>query len=449
MKNQAEQDLRAELERVRARLAESEACLKAIRSGDGSAIAADPQGKPAAVPEINRDLTQRERAAEEQLHKASLYARSLIEACLDPFVAISREGKITDVNQATEKVTGVARDRLIGSDFFDYFTKPEQARQAHERVFAEGSVGDYALALRHTSGRLTHVLYNATAFKNAPGEIEGIFATARDITDRRRAEQEVRKLNQQLEERVTARTAELVAVNKELEAFTYAVAHDLRAPLRHIQGFSDLLARDVTSALSAEGRHCLDCILQGTSRMGKLLEDLLNLSRLGRHAVNRRRVQLKELVQEAIDELAPETARRVIEWKVGDLPVADCDPALMKIVFVNLLSNAVKFTRPRTTATIEVGQKVLNGETVLFVRDNGAGFDMKYAGKLFGVFQRLHLESEFEGTGVGLATVHRILQKHGGRIWAESAIDQGATFYFTFGNPDAIAEQLVTAQEAV
>ena len=386
--------------------------------------------------EMGLDVTERKRA-ERELQKASLYSRSLLEASLDPLVTISREGKITDVNAATEKVTGMGRERLSGSDFCSYFTRPAEARKGYERVFAEGSVCGYPLAVQHASGALTHVLYNATVFKNERGEIEEIFAAARDITDRVLAEQEVRQLNQELEARVAARTAELLALNKELESFTYAVAHDLRAPLRHIQGFSDLLLHDGASTLSPDAQHWLDCVLNGTGRMGKLLEDLLNLSRLGRQTLNRRMVPLKTLVQEVIDDLAPETANRLIDWKLGDLPIADCDPALMRIVFVNLLSNAVKFTRPRSTATVEIGQEMLNGEPVLFVRDNGAGFDMKYVGKLFGVFQRLHLEKDFEGTGIGLATVQRILLKHGGRIWAEAEVDKGATFYFTFGGAAA------------
>ena len=395
-----------------------------------------------------RDITERKQA-EAALRKASLYTRSLIEASLDPLVTISREGKITDVNEATEKVTGVARDRLIGSDFCSYFTRPAEARKGYERVFAEGSVCDYPLAVRHASGALTHVLYNATVFKNERGEIEGVFAAARDITDRMLAEQEVRQLNQELEARVAARTAELLTLNKELESFTYAVAHDLRAPLRHIHGFSDLLLHDGASTLSPDAQHWLDCILSGTGRMEKLLEDLLNLSRLGKQTLNRRTVPLQTLVQEVIDDLAPETTHRQIDWKLGDLPMANCDPALARIVFANLLSNAVKFTRPRSTATIEIGQEMLNDEPVLFVRDNGAGFDMKYVGKLFGVFQRLHLEKDFEGTGIGLATVQRILLKHGGRIWAEAEVDKGATFYFTFGGAEALDEQHVAVEAAV
>ncbi len=398
--------------------------------------------------EMGLDVTARNHA-ERALRKASLYSRSLLEASLDPLVTISREGKITDVNEATEKVTGVARQRLIGSDFCSYFTQPEEARKGYERVFAEGSICDYPLAVRRASGHLTDVLYNATVFRNDRGEIEGVFAAARDITDRKRAEEEVRQLNQELEGRVAARTAELLALNKELESFSYAVAHDLRAPLRHIHGFSDLLLHDGASTLSADSQHWLQCVLDGTGRMGKLLEDLLNLSRLGRQTVNRRTVPLKNLVQEVIDDLAPETAHRLIEWKLGELPATDCDPALARIVFANLLSNAVKFTRPCSVAVIEIGEMVRDGEPVLFVRDNGAGFDMKYVGKLFGVFQRLHLEKDFEGTGVGLATVQRILLKHWGKIWAEAEVNKGATFYFTFGEVMANDEQHVAVEATI
>ncbi len=413
-----------------------------------ASIFRNEKGEVEGVFAAARDVTQRKRA-EEALHKASLYARSLIEASLDPLVTISREGKITDVNEATVNVTGVRREPLIGSDFSDYFTQPDKARQGYEQVFAHGSVRDYPLAIRHTSGQVTEVLYNATVFRNQKEEIEGVFAAARDVTARKRAEDEIRKLNQELEARVEARTAELSAVNKELEAFTYAVAHDLRAPLRHIHGFSDILLHDPSSTLSEDGRHCLDSAIQGTTRMEKLLEDLLNLSRLGRQAIRPRRVELKRLVQEVIEDLAPDTANRQIEWHVGELPTVNCDPGLMKMVFMNLLSNALKFTRLRTTATIAIGQEMAQGEPVIVVRDNGAGFDMKYVDKLFGVFQRLHGDKDFEGTGIGLVTVRRILQKHGGTIWAEAQVDKGASFYFTLGSTCVGQEQVLASEEAI
>ena len=503
---------------------------------------------------IDRTDIQRQETVQ-QLHRASLYARSLIEASVDPLVTISKDGKIMDVNHATEAATGLTRAQLIGSDFSNYFTHPEQARNGYEQVFATGTVRDYALSLRHTSGRVMDVLYNATVFKNEAGEVEGVFAAARDVTERnraesallrseqryrslvvatsqviwttnpegevagdmpmwreftgqtyeemqgggwietvhpddrertaavwsravknrtlydtdyrmrrrdgeyrymmvrgvpllegdgsirewigtctdvterRKAEEEIRLLNEQLEHRVLQRTTQLEASNKELEAFTYSVSHDLRAPLRHIAGFAKMLAEEYESRLDENGRHYLQRVSEGVQRMGQLVDDLLNLARVGRKELGLQVTGLGSIVQEVIADLKPETEGRDIEWKIGNLPFVECDAALMKQVFQNLLSNSVKFTRPRPHAVIEVGQKEEDG--VVFVRDNGVGFSMKYADKLFGVFQRLHRPEDFEGTGVGLATVQRIIAKHGGKIWAEAELDKGAAFYFT------------------
>ncbi len=776
----------------------------------------DRLGNIVGASTIARDITERKRA-EQEVRKASLYARSLLEASLDPLVTISREGKITDVNHATETITEVPREQLIGSDFCDYFTEPENARQGYQRVFAEGMVQDYILAIRSATGTVRDVLYNASLFRNEAGEVEGVFAAARDVTareraergmrslsacnevlvreadeqsllericelvvkiggyrmawvgyaehdekktvrpvaesgfeigyldtanitwaddergrgptgtairtgapiachdvctdprfipwrenaikrgyrstlvlplkngeevlgaisiyaaeagafdegeqhlleelannlsygimalrgaaERRKAEQEIRKLNQELEQRVQQRTAELqkseqrvrrkleailspegdlgsleladvldvpavqslidnfyavhpipigvidlkgkvlagvgwqpictqfhranpetcknciesdmllsagatpgefkvykcknhmwdvatpilvggqhlgnlftgqfffadepvdyelfrsqaqrygfdetaylaeletvprlnrdslngvmaflsklaqvlsdlgyssiklarsmtessransdlAATVKELEAFTYSVSHDLRAPLRHISGFSKLLTEEYGPTLPAEAQHHLQRVADGTRRMGLLVDDLLNLARVGRRELTLRVSGLRSIVDEIIDELAPDCAGRQIEWEIGDLPFVECDPGLIKQVLQNLLSNAVKFTRPRTQAVIAVGQKTIAGTPTVFVRDNGVGFSMKYADKLFGVFQRLHRTEDFEGTGVGLATVQRIIQKHRGRIWVEAELDKGATFYFTLG----------------
>jgi len=225
---------------------------------------------------------------------------------------------------------------------------------------------------------------------------------------------------------------QLATANQELEAFTYSVAHDLRAPLRHIDGFSKMLEEE-TQALTDEAKRFVKRIRDGARQMGQLVDDLLNLARLGRKELSLQVTGLSTLAEETVAEVKKENAGREIEWKIGALPFVECDPGLMKQVFVNLFSNAAKYSRPRQLARIEVGTIDVDGQGAIFVRDNGVGFSMKYADKLFGVFQRLHRAEDFEGTGIGLATVQRIIRKHGGRIWAEAELDKGATFYFTLG----------------
>lgn len=247
--------------------------------------------------------------------------------------------------------------------------------------------------------------------------------------------QRFQKLSEELEHRVQQRTAELEATNKELEAFTYSVSHDLRAPLRRIDGFANLLVEEHGVHLPDEAARYLTRVREGTRHMGQLVDDLLNLARVGRKELNLQVAGLSSIVERVAGVLKRETPDRVIEWKIQSLPFVECDPALIEVVFTNLLSNSVKYTRPRERAVIEVGAVQKNGQPVIFVRDNGVGFSMKYADKLFGVFQRLHRVEDFEGTGVGLATVQRILHKHGGTIWAEAALDKGACFYFTIGTP--------------
>ena len=238
-------------------------------------------------------------------------------------------------------------------------------------------------------------------------------------------------------ERLKRRTAELSETNIELESFAYSVAHDLRAPLRHVSGYSGVLIQDYGPRLDEEGLRCLGKIADCSKKMGHLVDDLLSLSQIGRQDLSFQNTPLDSLLRQAVDDLAPECAGRQVEWQVGGLFSSECDPGLMKQVFVNLLSNAVKYTRRREHAVIQVGRIGQNGEQVVFVRDNGVGFDMQYAGNLFGVFHRLHKASDFEGTGVGLAIVQRIIRKHGGRIWAEAEVDRGATFFFTLGTPES------------
>jgi PAS domain S-box-containing protein len=662
------------------------------------------------VPAVRRALVEaaehkERKKVEAELKAASLYSRTLIEASLDPLVTISSEGKVMDVNKATEEITGVSREQIIGNDFSDYFTEPEKARAGYKKVFSEGSVKDYPLAIRHITGRVAEVLYNATIYKNEKGEVQGVFAAARDVTELKKAEEELREAHRTMEERVKIRTAELEAeiaarekmgealrekqtllravmdgttdpvyakdresrilmanealakvvgkpleeiigrtaseyhdtaavgqmlrehdlkvmasgrsetmeetiltssgssvflsnkapyrnasgdiigiigisrditarkhaeaelkhayaqlqqsrdlyaslydsapvgylstdahtliqkanltvcqflgvkreiltgklltrfidgasmnvfyshrrqaletgaescdvtmlksdgsilharleirpsddggfsivvidimnrkkveetlkaesarlasANKELEAFAYSASHDLKAPLRAIDGYSRMLLKDEGSKLSDEGRRRLRALRDNAHRMNRLIDDLLAFSRLGRQDMTLSAIDMENLVNQVCNDCLDTDPGRSIELRIQTLPNAYGDVGLMRQVLSNLVANAVKFTKPRGDAVIEIDGKEERGGNVYWIRDNGVGFDMAYKDKLFGVFQRLHDADEFKGTGVGLAIVQRIIHRHGGKIWAEGEVDKGATFYFT------------------
>jgi light-regulated signal transduction histidine kinase (bacteriophytochrome) len=260
------------------------------------------------------------------------------------------------------------------------------------------------------------------------GQAVAIMETSNDITERKHREEQIRALNQELARRST----ELEATNKELEAFAYSVSHDLRAPLRHMVGYAELLQKKASSVLDEKSHRYMAMILESAKRMGNLIDDLLAFSRIGRAETQMTLVNLDQLINEVLGELRQETTGRDILWRIDTLPVCRGDRSMLRLVLVNLLSNAIKFTRRQPKTKIEVGCADANkDEIVVFFRDNGAGFDMKYVKKLFGVFQRLHQTDAFEGTGIGLATVQRIIHRHGGKVWAEGAVDQGATFYFS------------------
>ena len=270
-------------------------------------------------------------------------------------------------------------------------------------------------------------------FSAAGRRVENGLRQARDrlqveLEQRKRREDEIHQLNQEL----VKQAAELEASNKELESFAYSVSHDLRAPLRHVVGYSELLQKQASSLLDDKSRRYMQTILESSKRMGNLIDDLLGFSRIGRAETKKTAVNLEQLIRQVVAELGQETSGRDIAWKIGALPVCYGDRSMLKVVLVNLVSNAVKFTRMRAPAEIEIGcADGKENQVEVFVRDNGAGFDMRYANKLFGVFQRLHRSEEFEGTGIGLATAQRIIHRHGGKIRAEGAVDQGATFYFS------------------
>ena len=571
------------------------------RAFDAMTAAIDKRVRERTI-ELENAVAER-KEAENIVKLANAYNRSLLEASLDPLVTIDVNGKITDVNVATEKVTGRSRTELIDTEFSDYFTEPAKARAGYQQVFQEGLVMDYALEIRRRDGHITPVLYNAAVYRDEAGKDIGVFAAARDITERRRAEEiaklddvrnarilkisqypaaslrelldlaldeaialsgskfgylyfynentqdftlhawskevmnecvianpqtdyklektgiwgevvrqrkpiivndfaaphplkkgypeghapllrffsvpvfsegrivavvgfanrtseytdrdvsqmtllmdsvwkiverkqaeeEIKKLNRELESRVLERTAQLEASNKELEAFAYSVSHDLRTPLRGIDGFSLALLEDYADKLDESGKDYLERVRAGALKMGQLIDALLNLSRLTRGEVRRASVDLSALAKNAAEELRKSEPVRRVDFIIASDVTVKGDPVMLRAVIDNLLGNAWKFTGKRDAGRIEFGVKKVDGKTAYFVQDNGSGFDMTYANKLFTAFQRLHGTTDFPGLGIGLATVQRIIHRHGGRVWAEGEVEKGATFFFTLG----------------
>lgn len=384
---------------------------------------------------MNAELERRVEQRASALRESEERFRLLFEGVTDYAIyMLDPHGKVLTWNAGAERMKGYGSEEIIGEDFACFYPAEAQAsgkpRRDLQEAIIKGKYEEESLRVRKDGTTFWAYKIIAPLYEEG-GALRGFSAIARDITERRKAEGEIRGLNQELERRVHERTAELEATNKELEAFTYSVSHDLRAPLRHIAGFSRMLAEDAGNSLKPEARHYLQRIQEGTHRMGALVDDLLSLTRIGRHEIRVQVTGIESIVKDVISDLKPDTEGRIVEWKVGKLPFVEADPALLKVVFQNLLSNALKYTRPRANAIVEVGAEQISDEQVVYVRDNGVGFNMKYADKLFGVFQRLHRSEDFEGTGVGLATVQRIVQKHSGRIWVEAELDKGATFYFT------------------
>jgi light-regulated signal transduction histidine kinase (bacteriophytochrome) len=309
----------------------------------------------------------------------------------------------------------------------------ERTIEIRTRAFQSGDPYEVTYRLkRREDGVYRWHVGRAAPLRNDSGAIVMWVGTSTDVDDARRAAEDLKTLNADLELRVLARTAELETANQELESFSYSVSHDLRAPLRHVQGYVEMLTAETGGQLSAKSLRYLKTITDATVEMGDLIDDLLAFSRTARIQMSEGRVSLDDLVRDTVSGLDIATRGRKISWNIAPLPTAIGDPSMLKQVFANLLGNAVKYTGQREHAAIEIGcAGEEDGRRVLFVRDNGAGFDMRYAHKLFGVFQRLHRADEFEGTGIGLATVRRIVSRHGGRTWAEGKVNDGATFYFT------------------
>lgn len=354
-------------------------------------------------------------------------------------VAITNaKGKITFVNEKFCAISKYSRAELIGQDHriinSGHHTK-EFFRTLWDTI-TEGGVWHGEIKNRAKDGSYYWVDTTIVPFLDPEGKPRQYIAIRADISERKRIEQEVLELNVDLEKRVAERTEELQIANKELESFSYSVSHDLRAPLRAVDGFSQAVIEDYGSQLPEEGQRYLKTIRSGAQKMGALIDDLLTFSRLHRLPIRSVPTNTEALVRGVLLEILAGEGERSIKTNISNLQPSLGDPALLKQVWTNLLSNALKYTRKRSPALIDIGSQERDGETVYFVRDNGTGFDMRYVDKLFGVFQRLHRVEDYEGTGVGLAIVQRIVHRHGGRVWAEGVSDQGATFYFTLSrNP--------------
>lgn len=380
------------------------------------------------------DITERKRA-EEALRERGEYLENLLESAPGAIVTVNKKGDIQTANARTEELFGYARDELVGQPIDTLL--PERARSAHSRhlttYFERPEQRPMGLG-RDLAGRrkdgTEFPVEVGLSFAHDEDETIGIAFVA-DITERKQVQEKIKSLNKELEERVARRTVQLEAANRELEAFSYSVSHDLRAPLRTVDGFSRILLEESGPQLSSEAQRYLNLVREGAQQMGNLIDDLLAFSRLGRQPLRSQHVQPEALARRVLADLESEQEGRQVEIVISEMPACQGDPALLTQVYVNLLGNALKFTRKCEVAQIEIGYGAVTGEPAYYVKDNGAGFDMKYADKLFGVFQRLHRSEEYEGTGVGLATVQRIIHRHGGRIWVDAAVDQGAAFYFT------------------
>lgn len=387
-----------------------------------------PGGEVQGLVGVEREITARVRAEE-----ALRYQANLLQNVSDAIIATDLDFRITSWNAAAEEMYGWSAEEAIGRTTAQLFptTYPQGSAAEVLRQFRESGVWKGEVIQPRKDGAPIDVLASVSLIRDSAGNPVGAVAVNRDITERNRAEAEVRRLNAELEGRVVERTAQLEAANQELEAFAYSVSHDLRAPLRAIEGYTRILEDDYAGALDAEGRRVCGVIRSEARRMGQLIDDLLTFSRLSRAPMEASPIDMERLVAETIEELVAPSDRDRIELRIGRLPRSVGDPSLIRQVWRNLLSNAIKFSSKRERAIIEVRGSQDESDNVYLVRDNGAGFDMRYAGKLFGVFQRLHSEREFEGTGVGLAIVQRVVHRHGGRVSAESHVEDGATFTFT------------------
>ena len=365
----------------------------------------------------------------------SRFLASIVEQSEDAIVTRTLDDVIMSWNPGAERLYGYSAAEAIGHTARELYLRdlPESEYQRVLSKIRGAQPVRFEWQCTRRSGETVFVFGSAGPLYDAAGNHIGEIVLARDVSELREAREALVQLNNDLEQRVAERTAQLEAAYREAESLSYSIAHDLRAPLRAISGYARILEEELEPILPAEAQNYLQRMAANAVRLGTLIDALLSLQRLSRQPLARTATRLNEAVDDALNWLRGEQPGREVSVHVDDLGQAEVDPALIRLAFANLLSNAIKFTRGRQPARIRVGSMRHGGETVYFVEDNGAGFDMRYAHKLFGVFQRLHSETEYEGSGVGLASVHRIVQRHGGRIWAEGSVGAGAKFFFTLG----------------
>jgi two-component system, chemotaxis family, sensor kinase Cph1 len=365
-----------------------------------------------------------------ELSLANVYNRNLIETALDPLVTIGPDGKITDVNRATELVTGCSRGEIIGTDFADYFTNPSEAEEGYQQVFRDGTVRDYPLEIKHKNGGTTPVLYNASVYRDESGEVIGVFAAARDITERKKAEKELREYWESLEEQVELRTEELAKSNADLKQFAYVASHDLREPLRMITSFLQLLEQRYKDQLDEDANEFISFAVDGAKRLDNMIMDLLEYSRVANKEMLYTDLDMQEIIEQVIGNLNLLIDENSAQITYDSLPTIRADENQMLRLFQNLIENAIKY-RQEETPQIYISADKQDGNLLFSVKDNGIGIDAKHLERIFTIFKRLHTHEEYEGTGIGLAIAQRIVHQHGGEIWAESQIGNGTTFYFT------------------
>jgi PAS domain S-box-containing protein len=382
---------------------------------------------------VERELVQSRNELEWEVAERTQQA-SLLDLTHDSICVRDMDDVITFWNRGAEELYGHRAGELVGKVTTHRLLRTVFPAPLEDIKAELLSTGRWDGVLEHTKADGSGVVVSSrwSLRRDEYGNAVAILETNNDITERNRREHEIRTLNEELGKRA----AELEAINRELEAFAYSVSHDLRAPLRHMVGFTELLKKNAASLLDDKSQRYVTIILDSAKRMGNLIDDLLAFSRIGRAETHMATLSLQHLVQEAVTEVGQDAGGRNVVWRVGKFPDWRGDRSMLRLALVNLVSNAVKFTRTRPQAEIEIAcVDQRQDQVVLFIRDNGVGFDMKYVDKLFGVFQRLHPREAFEGTGIGLATVQRIVHRHGGRVWAQGEVDNGATFYFSLSKP--------------